>query len=82
MAAQGFTVFAVTDIRCAGRGLPIYLEGGPLHGDEAEIPLLDDGVLASHARRLRFRSNRRLFLSADTIETTGRADRVSVREAG
>jgi hypothetical protein len=34
MLAQGFTVFAVTEIRRAGKGLPVYLDGGPLDGSE------------------------------------------------
>jgi hypothetical protein len=47
MTARGFQVFAVTEIRRAGRGLPVYLEGGPLDGVEEELPLLGAGVIAS-----------------------------------
>ncbi len=37
----------MTDIRRAGKGLPVYLEGGPLDGSESELPLLGAGVIAS-----------------------------------
>jgi hypothetical protein len=54
---QGFTVFAVTKIRCAGNGstaltaggLAVYLDGGPLDGSEEEIPLGGAGVITSRA---------------------------------
>jgi hypothetical protein len=47
MITQGFTVWAVTEIRRAGKGLAVYLDGGPLDGTEEEIPLLGAGVIAS-----------------------------------
>lgn len=47
MAAEGIQVYAVTEIRRAGKGLPVYLEGGPLDGSEREIPLLGIGIIAS-----------------------------------
>jgi hypothetical protein len=49
MLAQGFTVFAVTEIRRAGKGLPVYLDGGSLDGSEEEIPLGGAGVIAARA---------------------------------
>lgn len=49
MVTQGFTVFAVSDIRRAGRGLPVYLEGGPLDGSEEEVSLSCAGVMASRS---------------------------------
>ena len=49
MITQGFTVFAVTEIRRAGKGLPVYLDGGPLDGSEEEIPLGGAGVIAARA---------------------------------
>jgi hypothetical protein len=48
MSDQKPTVWALADIRRTGKGLPVVLEGRPLDGDEAEIPLLGDGVLVSH----------------------------------
>jgi hypothetical protein len=45
--SRGFQVFAVTEMRRSGRGLPVRLEGGPCDGDEHEIPLLGAGVIAS-----------------------------------
>jgi hypothetical protein len=49
MSARGFTVCVVTEIRRAGKGMPAYLEGGPLDGDELDIGLLGAGVIASRA---------------------------------
>jgi hypothetical protein len=46
MDAQ-FTVWAVTEIRRAGKGLPVVFDGGPLDGQESELPLLGAGVIAS-----------------------------------
>jgi hypothetical protein len=47
MSTQGFTVWAVMDIRRAGRELPVYLEDVPLDGTDSEIPVLGTGVIAS-----------------------------------
>jgi hypothetical protein len=46
---KGFTVFTVTEIRRTGKGLAVYLDGGPLDGALEEIPLLGAGVIASRA---------------------------------
>jgi hypothetical protein len=46
MTAQ-FEMFAVTQLRRAGKGLPVAFEGGPLDGQTSELPLLGAGVIAS-----------------------------------
>jgi hypothetical protein len=45
---ERFQVYAVTELRRAGKGLPVYCDGGgPLDGTTHEIPLLGAGVIAS-----------------------------------
>jgi hypothetical protein len=80
---ERFQVYAVTEIRRAGKGLPVYREGGPLNGAEQEIPLLGAGVIASRdvADGLPGVDDGRLLLLADGGEAVRRAVRVPVRRA-